>query len=231
MRQRIGGEAKAPAKLPRLCAYCGKRPANTKDHVVPRCLFPGNLPANVLTVRVCLQCNREKSRDEDYFRDCLTMDIRSSQSANAQSVFNGKVLKSMGHRSCELAKDAALMWTIRPMRTKSGVVLGMKPSVPIAAGRVTRVLKFMLKGLYYRIEGKRLPDSCTVHVKSVDWFGLKPLWRSFHEKGAAGPYGYNGIFVCSYVRAAELEHATYWLFVFYDSIAFTIYTEPPVTDH
>jgi 5-methylcytosine-specific restriction endonuclease McrA len=40
-----------------LCVYCGERPAATRDHVIPKCLFDPPLPANMVTVPACEECN------------------------------------------------------------------------------------------------------------------------------------------------------------------------------
>lgn len=53
------------------CAYCGHRKPSTRDHVVPRCLFPRPLPVKIITVPACDECNGRKSRHDDFLRDLL----------------------------------------------------------------------------------------------------------------------------------------------------------------
>ena len=52
------------------CAYCG-RPAQTRDHVPPRCLLEKPFPENLATVASCHNCNAKFSLDEQYFLTVL----------------------------------------------------------------------------------------------------------------------------------------------------------------
>ena len=52
------------------CVYCG-RPAQTRDHVPPRCLLEKPFPANLATVASCHTCNAKFSLNEQYFLTVL----------------------------------------------------------------------------------------------------------------------------------------------------------------
>ena len=213
---------KAPPGDAEICVYCGANPATTRDHVVPRCLFPGKLPDNVLTVKACRRCNQSKSHGEDYLRDYLVADIRASRSPAAQAVFRGKMLASVRRGSSRLAKDFLSNGRTAPVVTRAGIFLGECVSAPVEAERITTVLTFMLKGLYYRILDKRLPDGCTVVVRTIDWLGIGPVWRALQDRPV---YGYPGVFVCRFVYADEDNALTNWVFVFYDSVGVIIETD------
>ncbi len=51
-----------------LCIYCGKIKEITKDHVPPKGFFPEPRPSDLITVPSCVECNKDKEKDEDYFR-------------------------------------------------------------------------------------------------------------------------------------------------------------------
>lgn len=74
-------------KLPKACAYCGDVRNLTRDHVIPRCLFPRPLPAAMLTVPACRSCNQRKAKHDDFLRDVLVTDIAAEDNAAAQAVF------------------------------------------------------------------------------------------------------------------------------------------------
>src|SRR4051812_32449628 len=77
-----------------ICAYCGESGNITRDHVIPRCLFPRPLPQDMLTVPACDSCNGRKSRHDDFLRDILVTDIAATESPVAQELFRVKVLSS-----------------------------------------------------------------------------------------------------------------------------------------
>ncbi len=52
------------------CYYCG-RPAESRDHVPPKCLLEKPYPENLLTIPACASCNNNFSLDEEYFLNVL----------------------------------------------------------------------------------------------------------------------------------------------------------------
>ena len=53
------------------CVYCG-RPAETRDHVPPKCLLEKPFPKNLGTVPSCQECNENFSLNEQYFLVALS---------------------------------------------------------------------------------------------------------------------------------------------------------------
>lgn len=54
------------------CVYCSNI-ADTKDHAPPRCLLRPPLPANLITLPACLQCNNGFSFDENVVRAFVSL--------------------------------------------------------------------------------------------------------------------------------------------------------------
>src|SRR5438309_2111083 len=77
------------------CVYCGKIMETTRDHVIPRCLFPPPLPENMITVQTCDPCNRAKSLDDGMLRDMLSTDIAARNSPVAAHLIDNKVISSV----------------------------------------------------------------------------------------------------------------------------------------
>ena len=75
------------AKTQGICAYCGRIEQLSVDHVIPQCLFSGNLPGDIPKVYACSLCNTTvKSGNDTYLRDMLLTDIDSSQHPLARPV-------------------------------------------------------------------------------------------------------------------------------------------------
>jgi len=51
-----------------ICVYCVEKEANTKDHVIPKQLYPKPWPNDFITVPACKECNYSFRKDEEYFR-------------------------------------------------------------------------------------------------------------------------------------------------------------------
>ncbi|MGE0497979.1 MAG: hypothetical protein AB7I35_10385 [Ramlibacter sp.] len=70
------------------CIHCGTSMATAKtnwDHVPTESLLDRPIPAHTPKVRVCLPCNREFSKDEEYFRVFLSCVLSGSTEPTAQS--------------------------------------------------------------------------------------------------------------------------------------------------
>jgi hypothetical protein len=87
-----------------LCPYCVTREASTSDHVIPRCLFVRPFPSNMVTVRVCLECNQAKADDDVYLRDFLVADFAASPTPAAETLFRGEVRRSIRRNSSEVGR-------------------------------------------------------------------------------------------------------------------------------
>lgn len=48
-----------------LCVFCGQ-PADTREHVIPRCFLDKPYPENLPTLASCKKCNNSFSKDEEY---------------------------------------------------------------------------------------------------------------------------------------------------------------------
>lgn len=72
------------------CYFCGK-PANTVEHVPPRCLFPESkdvmgydLRKNLITVPSCEEHNTKKSTDDEFLMFCLSGIVGSNPAGELQ---------------------------------------------------------------------------------------------------------------------------------------------------
>src|SRR5439155_12576186 len=60
-----------------VCYNCG-RPADSKDHLPPKCFFPKPVPAHLITQPCCTACNNGFSLIDEKFRIFLVADEQRS---------------------------------------------------------------------------------------------------------------------------------------------------------
>lgn len=146
-----------------MCIYCGTQAASTRDHIPPKCLFPG-AREDLLTVPACTHCNNGASHDDEYFRLFLT--------ANENAV-HGEILEralaAVG-RSLERTEARGLLESIvdslRQVEvfSREGLYLGDTEGLVIDRERVTRVVERVTRGLYYHETGTPLSPDAEVSV-------------------------------------------------------------------
>jgi hypothetical protein len=140
----------------------------TRDHVVPRALFVPPYPSHPVIVPACRSCNQAKARHEDYLRDFLALDYRSSQSPITQTLFSQKVWRSLHRNSSELVRTALQTADLAPLYTREGIYLGEYPQATVDDTRLSSMLGMMVRGLYYDARKQRLPDDYDVTVLRHD---------------------------------------------------------------
>ncbi len=176
------------AKPPKICAYCGQNIATTKDHVFPLCLFMQPLPANMITVPACDQCNNSKSGDDDYVRDMLVADYRTSNNPTAKALVMGHMTRSAIYGSSEIATAARLHSEVVEMTTESGIYVGNYHRVPLQPERIEKAFRTMLRGLYYYHFKQRLGDDLTLDTKFITPQQAQYVWATLQQVPSSGPF-------------------------------------------
>jgi len=61
-------------QFPKKCYICGKSDAKLEeDHLPPKCIFPRQCWSKLITVPICNQCHDKRDKDDEYFRDYMTL--------------------------------------------------------------------------------------------------------------------------------------------------------------
>ena len=102
--QSLDGRSRSSRILPHR-EDCGDVSDLTREHVIPRCLFIQPYPVNLITVPGCDDCNGRKSADDDFLRDFFAVDVHSSNSPVAKTLFAGTVQRSLSRNSSHLLRD------------------------------------------------------------------------------------------------------------------------------
>jgi hypothetical protein len=223
----------AEKKPPSLCIYCGIRAAVKNEHVVGKVFFHA-LPLNMITVPSCAACDsgrgdggpRDLHLDEEYFRNvlCLRTDMDAHPVANL--LFKGPVIRSF-ERSAGLAKTILGTSHMATPRAPQGIILPPQMAFNTELHRIARVIRKIVKGLFYAKGRKRLPDHCEIGVYpdlSHKDFGT---CRAMCNEGSNQWFGLgDNVFKCITARELGKPFNTIWLMVFYDNYAVFAYTHP-----
>ncbi len=224
VKKRVRGNGRPVA-----CIYCGRPGKTTKDHVVAKSLFRRPLPSNMVTVPACLECNREKGKLDEYFRDVLTADIVCSDNPVVKDIVTGPVRRWMGTRRSLLGRDFLTDGRFVPVQTAGGIYLGHHAAAPLDWNRVTSVCSMIVRGLHFHHTKRRFPDETSFRVlRESSPENVSRLIKRFSARQDT-----NGVFgigegVFEYVFVVDLhEHsASVWLLRFYGSYDISVITLP-----
>lgn len=209
-----------------LCAYCGA-PAETKDHIPPKCLFAKPKPSNLITVPSCQRCNLSDSGDDEYFRLMLSL---------KHDVYPHQDITKMWPRILDkLAKPQktglrlSVLSNIQPIAIYSPhkLRLGTVYAYDVDLSRLSHVAKRIFKGLYYHLRRTPLPQKYTVEAYAFNGFGhALPSVRACFEnlvvismRGKPSTIG-NNVFSYWLRFCADDKNAFVGTLVFYEKVGF-----------
>jgi hypothetical protein len=65
---------KSKNELPEKCYLCGISDVKLEeDHLPPKCIFPQKYWSRLITVPICSLCHDKRDKDDEYFRDYITL--------------------------------------------------------------------------------------------------------------------------------------------------------------
>jgi hypothetical protein len=143
----------------RVCTYCGKALATSKDHVPPKGMFPPPRPS-LLTVPSCENCNSGDAEDDEYFRfvivNAAVCDGQPSVEALRHTITRSLAKpEAVGFRS-SLLKSIVFPANHDP----SGNYDGPNPSGEVDLARMKRIANRILRAFFFiQTNGRHIPDT------------------------------------------------------------------------
>lgn len=204
------------AKPTELCVYCDEQEGTTRDHVVPRSVFPRPLPGNMLTVPACLPCNGDKARDDDYLRDILLVDWENEDHPAAQGRLKDNLIQAIGRNRSHLIRDGRRTRRLTPVLSPAGLHLGVASAIPLDQARMNKMFGRIVRGLYYGFSGgRRLPTDCTFEINKVHPMRKEQSVAVFRRPGVQ-TRAIGDTFDCAFLVTKEDQSLTMWLLQFFN---------------
>jgi hypothetical protein len=214
-----------------ICAYCGKKRHVTDDHVSPKNLFPKPRPSDLITVPICDRCNRGTSKDDEYFRLVVSMQLRAAQHPDAQRVLpvvcrsldrpGGKGLRT---DFLNRVQEANLMSPLGLYRGKAGVY-------DVDYPRLERVAERIARGLFFHHMGKVVPSTCGVRAWYFEGRWLLDEVQMALRDIAGGVQGAKSHklgsrtfrYKFAFIEESDRHpHSSAWLFSVYEAVEFLV---------
>lgn len=217
------------------CIYCLTRPAETADHIPPKCLFAKPRPSDLITVPCCLACNKKFERDDTYFRDCLVLDERTAHHPDAQATNKATLRGFARPRGFGYARFFLSKVGFIQVRSPSGLHLGRQGAYDVNLHRLSRVAARVIRGLYYHEQKVPLPTEWQTLAYFSEGFSHLPPWelaemeREVITPTLSNPPREIGRSVLRYwvAYASDHPHTSSWVLDFYSGIRCFGVTLPP----
>lgn len=142
-----------------LCYWCSK-PATSKEHVPPKCLFPkikdapdlGDQRKELITVPSCDQHNSEKSADDQYLMCILSVNILNNSTAERH--VKSKIIRAL-ERSPYLMSQCFGTNIDIAISEDGGRTLQPSKAIKVDDDRLHTCLEHIARALYFHIFNDR----------------------------------------------------------------------------
>lgn len=195
--------------MPKTCFNCGK-PATTKDHIPPKCLFPKNPKGHLISVPACRECNESTALDDEYFAAALST-IWTVNPA-PQEVWSQRFRRQISRPAYQGLRKR-LISQIKPIWLPSARGFAMTGICAADQERMDQSVRKIVRGLYYHHRRCQMPADRVIDV----------LWRPsdwLPDFACTCPLGVleEKVFVYRYALASDELGLSMWWFAFYDSL-------------
>ena len=202
----------------KLCCLCGIRPATTKDHIPPKCIFPSPRPVDIITVPACEECNEGTSAIDEEFRVFVSM-FAGKRTAEAERLWENQTLSTV-KKNRRLLDKATSACQPGYITSKHGIILGTVDLV-VWDDSMSQIIDKMIRGLYFYHFGQILADRVDITVKQVNILTMNDIERNnLRECLKPLPCNYvaDGQFLYRYARANDNPLRSVWFFIFHSSL-------------
>jgi hypothetical protein len=150
-----------------ICIYCGKSNKMTVDHIPPKGIFSSPRPSNLITVPCCDKCNLSYSKDDEYLRINLTLRLKSYTHQHAKNNWPN-IVRGLNRKERPGLKNSIIRNLVTvDATTETGLYIGKMIGIEVDMNRVYRVIKRIMKGLYFFHNHHTLPANVELLVKEV----------------------------------------------------------------
>ena len=148
------------------CYLCDSE-GETKDHIPARGFFLG-VPSNIITVPACRACNNSLAKDEEYFRTIVVAQCYE-KSAAAKRLWTGTVTRSLWRRGYQgLRRRLIGRLTSLELWNEQESQRVTYPGLKVEGGRAGRVIRKIMKALYFAEKGQKLPEADLIIFRDGD---------------------------------------------------------------
>lgn len=210
------------SKSTTVCVYCGSKNNLTKDHIPPKSLFAKPLPGDLITVPSCRRCNRGASKDDEYFRLVLVPRRDVGDHPEAIQVWD-KVIRSFQYPEAKKFTRSFLSGVSSFFFENEQGFIEPGGSYTVDHRRLGRVASRIVKGLFWKETGERLPDSCEVSayvdagMSRID----ENVVRILDELVQQEPVSVGrDVFKYWWKSTPECKYSGAWLLLFYGRVTF-----------
>ena len=197
--------------------------ADTKEHVVPSCLYPEEPKVKLLTVPACWDCNNALAKDEEYFHTVLIDRDAWTNSPIAREVWEKRVRPSFKREEWQGLRKL-LASNVTPIYLPSPTGFTEIGILTVDRARLERVAEKIVRGLYYHLTRRIIPQTTKMsfYWRPKDWAEDIALQASLINVDP-------DVFSCRYgIASGESPEGSIWWMLFYRSIMYIVTAEGPV---
>jgi hypothetical protein len=211
-------------KKSKLCYFCGKPDANSKDHIPPRSIFPKKPQGQLITVPAHKNCNESFHQDDELFRNIIISGCYNND--EGKKAWNEQVVNSWNNNP---GAKSVLKELLIPVLIKDSISGSdtQKYAIKLDLKLFERQVKRWARGLYYNRFNRPLNQNSKIIVERLlpPNISLPVINNYFIQNGSNPKWIHIEPNVFSYFFASSYENRDigYIIFVFFNTEVYTAY--------
>ncbi len=209
----------------KICIYCGA-PADTRDHVPPKCLFSPPYPGKMITVPACRECNESFGPQEEHCRNILTSLAENEGHPSVVKHLEGKRNRSLKRSQPALREVLDSLRDVE-IQTPEGHVIGTAPAFDLDDPRFDALFERTVRGLIYHHSGSPAPVNLDVEWKTVDDINELPISPDLFKSNVS----YQGKIGTEFEHFGFMtgpDRQSLWIMQFFGGKSFMVLAKPRV---
>ena len=214
-------------------AYCGKVDWLTLDHIPPSCLFVST-PLNIVEVPSCFKCNNSASSDDEYFKTMLVIKNGSGNHPTAVGLQASVFRALQKPQKIGFARAIRRSITVASIMSQGGIFLGERPAFHVDLARLDKVVRRIVKGLYWHHWKVAVPQEFKVDAFSEHGVAdLSPAAKEQLRHLVIEPVLEQPVFSIGddvlryrFLCMSDIKSASAWCLEFYSDVRFIALVGP-----
>ena len=189
------------------CYYCDNE-GTTDEHIPPKCIFPKGNNNQLITVKSCKQHNNEKSGDDEYFRNIISMMINTNE--YGINHFSDKTIRSLIRNR---NSDSSILKNSMPL-----ILDGKRTyTIEIDSNRFHKYISKMASGFYFYHFNMTYNNDWYIFIQTK-LINIESVYDMAYLKILSDYAKYQDAFVQQ--NTCNSEIFKYYIFKYKDMIAF-----------
>ena len=204
------------------CIYCGSENDITREHIIPKGLFPKPRPSNLITAPACGKCNNGKSSDDEYLINSFNIAFQVNENPSIK-MNRDKIIRGLQRKEKESYRKSLIASSSIIRNKDINSKFKYIPTTVIDPDRINMSVSNIVRGLVFSEDIIADPTNYEVETIWANYQKNDDGMKELHMLDRI-PWRVIGDSVFGFKYALDNEtRSTVWLTKYYEHFLFVTF--------